>query len=155
MKVFIPDLFQKYGGAATIGAIVREFSSALLSVPALRRQFERLSTTDIVKLNLELVSFALGHPAARENDGKAMLGYAQLKLTSQAYEEIIRVLRMTLLRHGFESRDATIAINVLDMHANALLGVRLSRQVTSPFAGVDRRRFPRNADAHWPPPART
>jgi hypothetical protein len=56
---------------------------------------------------------------------------------------MVAIIRHSLLANGFESRDVSIAINVIDMHAKSLLNVPITRHVTSPFSGVDRRRFQR------------
>ncbi len=139
----IPNLYKKYGGSPLLAQVVKEITTRMLTTAALRRSFEGLSTQQVLALNVELAGLALGHTTSTYNPELPKLGYAALNLTLQAYEEVIGILRHSLLANGFESRDASIAINVLDMHAASLLNVALTRQVTSPFSGVDRRRLPR------------
>ncbi len=146
----IPNLYDKYGGTPTATKIVKSLSTSLLTHGALRRYFERMSIAEVASANLELVAIALGHPTASYDPAGGLPQYAYLKLTTHAYEQILGILRHTLLTHGFQSRDATIAINVIDMHAEALLDVRISRKITSPFAGVDRRRLPRDPETTGP-----
>lgn len=146
----IPDLYQKYGGSPLLTLVVKDITTSMLANVSLRRFFEGLPTQQVLALNIELVALALGHTTSKYNPELPQLAYASRKLTLQAYEEMIGILRRSLLTNGFQSRDATIAINVLDMHAKPLLGVPLSRHVRSPFAGVDRRRFPREPDAPRP-----
>jgi hypothetical protein len=146
----IPDLYKKYGGSALLTHVVKDITTSMLANLSLRRFFEGLPTQQVLALNVELVALALGHTTSQYSPELPQLGYAARKLTLQAFEEMIGILRRSLLTNGFESRDATIAINVLDMHAKPLLGVPLSRHVRSPFAGVDRRRFPREPGAPRP-----
>lgn len=146
----IPNLYDKYGGTTAVIKVVQEFSTSLLTHPSVRHYFDSMPTTRVAALNLELVAFALGKPATNYSATQQRPGYASLKLSLHAYEEIISILRSTLLNRGFQSRDAVIAINVLDMHAESLLDVRIGRKVTSPFAGVDRRRLPRDPKTTGP-----
>lgn len=139
----IPNLYEKYGGSPILTQVVKEITTRMLTTAALRRSFEGMSTQQVLTLNVELAALALGHTTSTYNPELPKLGYASLNLTLQVYEEIIGILRHSLLANGFQSRDATIAINVLDMHAPSLLNVALPRQVRSPFSGVDRRRLPR------------
>lgn len=142
----IPNLFDKYGGTAVITVLVREFSTAVLTDVSLRRFLADRPITEVASLNLELLAFALGRPVATYQPPDAQLGYASLHLTTHAYDRLQALLRHVLLQHGFESRDIVIAMNVLDMHAESLMNVRIPRRVTSPFAGVDRRRLPRDPE---------
>ena len=139
----IPNLYDKYGGSPLLTQVVKEITTVMLTKAALRRLFEGMSTQEILKLNVELTALALGHTTSKHDPQLPNLAYATLNLTLQTYEEIIAIIRHSLLAHGFESRDATIAINVIDMHAKSLLNVPITRHVTSPFSGVDRRRFQR------------
>lgn len=139
----IPNLYKKYGGSPLLTSVVKELTTRMLTTASLRRFFEGMSTQEVLTCNVELVALALGHTTSTFSPDLPKLTYAALNLTLQAYEEAIGILRHSLLANGFESRDATIAINVLDMHAVSLLNVPLTRRVNSPFSGVDRRRLPR------------
>lgn len=139
----IPNLYNKYGGPTLLTKVVKEITTVMLTKAALRRLFDGMSTHEILKLNVELTALALGHTTSKYSPELPKLAYATLNLTLQTYEEVIAIIRHSLLANGFESRDATIAINVIDMHARSLLNVPITRHVTSPFSGVDRRRFPR------------
>jgi hypothetical protein len=139
----IPNLYDKYGGSPLLTQVVKEITTVMLTKATLRRLFEGMSTHEILKLNVELTGLALGHTTSKHDPQLPKLAYAKLNLTLQTYEEIISIIRHSLLAHGFESRDATIAINVIDMHAKSLLNVPVTRHVTSPFSGVDRRRLQR------------
>ncbi len=139
----IPNLYEKYGGSPLLTKVVKEITTVMLTKAALRRLFEGKSTHDVVACNVELTALALGHTTSTYDPELPKLAYANLNLTLQSYEEVIAILRHSLLAHGFQSRDATIAINVIDMHARALLNVPIHRHPASPFSGVDRRRFPR------------
>ena len=124
--------------------LVKELTTAVLADAALRRHVGDLPTTELVAFNLELIALALGSPAVINDSQPSQLGYASLHLTVHAYERLQALLRHILLSHQFESRDTVVAMNVLDMHAEALMNVTIHRKITNPFAGVDRRRLPRN-----------
>lgn len=139
----IPNLYEKYGGSPLLTNVVKELTTRMLTAASLRRFVEGMSTQQVLAYNVELAALALGHTTSAYSPDLPKLGYANLNLTLQAYEEMIGILRHSLLANGFASRDATIAINVLDMHARSLMNVPITRHVTSPFSGVDRRRLPR------------
>lgn len=139
----IPNLYEKYGGSPLLTNVVKELTTRMLTAASLRRFVEGMSTQQVLAYNVELAALALGHTTSAHSPDLPKLGYANLNLTLQAYEEMIGILRHSLLANGFASRDATIAINVLDMHARSLMNVPITRHVTSPFSGVDRRRLPR------------
>ena len=139
----IPNLYKKYGGSALLTKVVKEITTVMLTKAALRRLFEGMSTHEVLALNVELTALALGHTTSKYSPELPKLAYASLNLSLQTYEEVIAIIRHSLLAHGLESRDASIAINVIDMHAKSLLNIPITRHVTSPFSGVDRRRFPR------------
>lgn len=139
----IPNLYKKYGGSPLLTSVVKEITTRMLTTRSLRRFFEGMSTQQVLECNVALVALALGHTTSTFSPKLPKLTYATLNLTLQAYEEVIGILRHSLLVNGFESRDATVAINVLDMHAKSLLNVPITRHVTSPFSGIDRRRTPR------------
>jgi len=142
----IPNLYEKYGGSPLLTKVVKEITTVMLTKASLRRLFEGKSTHEVLKLNVELIALALGHTTSKHSPELPKLGYAALNLTVQSYEEVIGTIRHSLLDNGLQSRDATIAINVIDMHAKTLLNVPISRHVTSPFSGVDRRRTTRKKD---------
>lgn len=150
MTVQIPNLCDKYGGSKVLAKIVKEFSTAQLTHAALRRYLDGMTTAEVAASNLALIAMALGHPGAAYDANQGRSRYASLKLTTHAYEEMLGILRRILLANGFQSRDASIAINIIDMHAEVLLDVRTGRKVTSPFAGVDRRRLPRDPEVTGP-----
>jgi hypothetical protein len=139
----IPNLYEKYGGSPLLTNVVKEITTGMLTNPSLRRFLAGMSTHQVLAFNVELAALALGHTTSTYSPELPKLSYASLNLTLQAYEEMIGIFRHSLLANGFESRDATIAINVLDMHAKSQLNVPITRRVTSPFSGVDRRKHNR------------
>jgi hypothetical protein len=142
----IPNLYEKYGGSPLLTKVVREITTVMLTKASLRRIFEGKSTHEVLTLNVELIALALGHTTSKHNPELPMLGYAALNLSLQSYEEVIGMIRHSLLANGLQSRDATIAINVIDLHAKTHLNVPITRHVTSPFSGVDRRRTARKPE---------
>ena len=140
MSVLIPNLFDKYGGASALKPALVEFTQGLLVSPSIRRCLEGLNNEQLVAHNFAMFAFVLGKPEVDHDFSTVSTVMVKNHITQHAYEEIVRLLRHVLLGAGFVSRDASIAINMLDMHAESLFGISASRRVTSPFAGVDRRR---------------
>ena len=143
MTVKIPNLFDKYGGAQGLKGPLKDFTQRMLVNPSVRRCFEGISNEQIIEYNLALFSFVLGHPEVSYDFSPIREILVKNRVTHHTYEEIIRLLRHVMLDAGFVSRDASIAINMLDMHCEAIVGIQPVRKVSSPFAGVDRRRMDR------------
>jgi hypothetical protein len=147
MSTLIPNLFEKYGGASALKPTLVEFTKGLLVNPSIRRCLGDLSNEQIVEHNFAMFALVLGKPDVEHDFSIVREVLVRNRITQHAYEEIIRLLRHVLLEAGFVSRDASIAINMLDMHCETIIGISPTRKVTSPFAGVDRRRKDRS-----PPP---
>jgi hypothetical protein len=142
----IPNIIDKHGGLVKLKPLLVDLTQRQLAVPGIRRCFKGLSSGQIIEYNCALMAFILGQPVVNYNFSLVRDSLVDNAVTLHVYEEMIRLLRHVLLDAGFDSRDISIAINVLDMHSKAIVGVTLGRTVTSPFAGVDRRRKDRIAD---------
>ncbi len=139
----VPNLLDKYGGTKALKPLVTDFCARLLASPATRRCYDGLGVLDVLQHGHALLALALGKPVAGYDFGPVRQAFADNHATRHAYEALVLMARQTLLAAGFISRDVSIAINVLDMHSQPVLGIGSGRLVTSPYAGVDRRRFPR------------
>ncbi len=143
----IPNLLDKYGGAPALKPIVIDYCTRVLTNPSTRRCFGGRDMPQIIEHSFALLAAVLGKPSERF-DFRPMRAVFDDSLVSQhAYEEMVMMARQVLLDAGFASRDACIAVNVFDIYSEGVFGVRLSRTVRSPYAGVDRRRTPRAAEA--------
>jgi hypothetical protein len=143
----IPDMLEKYGGLQKFKQSISELTVRQLLVPSIRRCFAGLSSEQIIEYNCALIAFVLGHPLVNYDFSLVRDTLVENRVTLDTYEEIIRLLRQVLLETGVVSRDISIAINVLDMHSEAIVGVKILRSVKSPFSGVDRRRRDRTPTA--------
>ncbi len=142
----IPNMLEKHGGLMKLKPAILDFTQRQLVVPSIRRCYKGLSSEQIIEYNCAMLAFILGQPVVNYNFSLVRDTLIDNDVTLHAYEEIVRLLRHVLLDAGLESRDISIAINVLDIHSDAIVGVRISRPINSPFSGVDRRR--RNRIAH-------
>jgi hypothetical protein len=97
------------------------------------------ASEQIIEYNCALIAFVLGHQGVNYDFSLVRDTLVKNHVALDTYEEIIRLLRQVLLETGVFSRDISIAINVLDMHSEAIVGVRILRSVKSPFSSVDRR----------------
>lgn len=139
----IPNLVDKHGGAAAIKPIVIDFCTRLLTNPSTRRCYGERSLPQVIEHSFALFAAVLGKPSSSYDFAPMRAEFDEHLVTQHAYEEIVMMVRQVLLDAGFASRDTCVAINVLDILCPEVFGIRLSRVVVSPFAGVDRRRAPR------------
>ncbi len=135
----IPDVLEKYGGLQKFKLSISALTARQLLVPSIRRCFAGLSTEQVIEYNCALIAFLLGHPIVNYDFSLVRDILVQNRITLDTYEEKIRLLRQVLLEAGVVSRDISIAINVPDMHSEAIVGVKILRSVKLPFSGVDRR----------------
>lgn len=139
----IPNLVDKYGGAAALKPIVIDFCTRVLTNPSTRRCYGERTLPQVIEHSFALFAAVLGKPSASYDFAAMRAVFDECLVTQHAYEEIVMMARQVLLDAGFASRDACIAVNVLDIYCEGVFGIQLSRVVRSPFAGVDRRRVPR------------
>lgn len=139
----IPNLFDKFGGAAALKRVVTDYCTRLLATPSTRRCYGNSPMPQIIEHSFALFALVLGKPVDDFDFAPMRLVFAEHQITQHAYEEMVLVMRHVLLAGGMVSRDASIAINVLDIHCEHVFGIPALRQVRSPFSGVDRRKLPR------------
>lgn len=143
LKDPIPNLLDKYGGAATLKPLVIDFCTRLQASPSTRRCYGDLPVKIVIEHSFALFALALGKPV----DGYDFMAMKDVfhdnSLTQHAYEEMVLMMRHVLLNAGYLSRDVSIAVNVLDIYCEAVFGIKALRTVHSPFAGVDRRKVAR------------
>lgn len=141
----IPNLLDKNGGVAAIKPIVIDFCSRLLTAPSTRRCYGDTALPQVIEHSVALFAAVLGKPVDGYDFAPMRASFEARQITQHAYEEIVLVMRHVLMAGGFGSRDACIAVNVLDIHSELVFGLKSQRVVTSPYAGVDRRRVARTA----------
>ncbi len=143
----IPKLLDKYGGAAGLKPVVIDFCTRVLTNPSTRRCYGDLAIPQVLEHSFAVFAAILGKPPASYDFTVMRKVFDQSFVTQHAYEEMVLMVRQVLLDAGFSSRDSCIAVNVLDIYCESIFGIKLSRVVTSPFAGVDRRRVPRKSSS--------
>ncbi len=139
----IPNLFDKYGGMTVLKPVISDFCSRLLSTPSTRRVYGHSSVQDVIEHSVALFMLALGKPSENFSFVPMRHTFDSYKMTRHAYEGIVQMLRHVMLSAQFSSRDVCIAVNVLDIYSEDVFGMPSVRNVTTPFAGVDRRRVAR------------
>ncbi len=139
----IPNLLDKRGGAASLKPIVTDFCTRVLSTPSTRRCYGDTPMPQVIRHSFALFAMALGKPADGYDFAEMREVFRSNNITQHAYEEIVLMLRHVLLAGGYVSREASIAVNVLDIYCEAVFGIKPMRTVKSTFAGVDRRKLAR------------
>ena len=140
LKDPIPNLFDKYGGADALKPVVTDYCTRVMSSPATRRCYGSTALPQVIEHAFALLSLILGKPVDGYDFGPMKHVFESQQITRHAYEEMLAAMRQALLKGGFVSRDASIAINVLDIYAEPVFGIKPVRKVSSPFSGVDRRK---------------
>ncbi len=139
----IPNLLDKRGGAASLKPIVTDFCTRVLSTPSTRRCYGDTPVPQVIRHSFALFAMVLGKPADGYDFTEMRQVFQSNNITQHAFEEIVLMLRHVLLAGGYVSREASIAVNVLDIYCEPVFGIKPLRKVKSPFAGVDRRKLSR------------
>ena len=86
------NLFDKYGGVATIKLILKKFYEELLNRTWAKKMFVNVDMEKLLLHQIQFVSFAMGKPESEFDDQRLKKGHAGLKITQEQYEETIRIL---------------------------------------------------------------
>ncbi len=139
----IPNLLDKNGGTAAIKPVVIDFCTRVLTAPSTRRCYGNSQLPQVIEHSVALFGAVLGDPVEGFDFAPMRATFDAAPMTQHAYEEMVLIMRHVLMAGGFSGRDACIAVNVLDIYSELIFGIKSLRVVTSPYAGVDRRRMAR------------
>ena len=90
------NLFDKYGGVATIKLILKKFYEELLNRKWAKKMFVNVDMEKLLLHQIQFVSFAMGKPESEFDDQRLKKGHAGLKITQEQYEETIHLQVSTL-----------------------------------------------------------
>ncbi len=115
-------LYDKYGGAATVTEMVKAFYRRAMANPLLSHYFRGVAMDSLLRHQSLFVSFMMGKrdPIFAEID--LYEAHRRLRITRTAYEEMMKVLRETLLAAGMHPADAQVLCERLDSRRDAILG---------------------------------
>ena len=106
------NLFDKYGGFATVSHIVRQFYKDVLSSPNLKPYFERVDMEQLIDHQTKFISHVLGGPA--EYTGRALeVGHRGLRITNAHFDEVAEILQDVLEDAGMEDGDVSTVMGIV------------------------------------------
>lgn len=139
----IPNLLDKNGGLEALKPVVVDFCTRLMSTPSTRRCYGTTPLAQVLEHSVAMFALVLGKPVEGFDFGRMRQCFREQQITQHAYEQIVKMMRHVLMAGGYGSRETCIAVNVLDIYCEYVFGIKSMRDVTSPFAGVDRRKMAR------------
>lgn len=106
------NLFEKYGGFATISNIVRSFYKDLLAHPELSRYFSGIDMAKLIDHQTKFISHVLGGPAQYE--GRTLeASHASLSISNSDFDEVAEILRENLEDAGMEDDDIESVMTIV------------------------------------------
>ena len=117
------NLYDKYGGTATISRIVTDFYGEVLRRPHLRAYFDGVPMPRLIQHQVRFMSDVLGK-TPRVYNGRAMAAaHGQLKITAEHFAEVGGILEAGLRKAGMAEEDLKTVMAAV---------VRLQPDVVSP-----------------------
>jgi hemoglobin len=98
------NMFEKYGGFASISRIVSTFYDRLLESPTLARYFDSIDMRRLIDHQTKFIAQVMGGPASYSND-QLLRVHAPHRIDQAAFEEMALVLQETLEDHGLADED--------------------------------------------------
>ncbi|MFD0668204.1 group I truncated hemoglobin [Ramlibacter sp. MAHUQ-53] len=114
-------LFDKYGGAPTVGALTRDFYRRIMSNPMLKGYFAGVDTERMIRHQIVFIAWVMGKPDKPYSHDQLRNAHITRKITSAAYEEVIRILQQALVAANVELDDQREIIERIDGHRHLIV----------------------------------
>ena len=121
--------------------LVRNFTERWLAHPILRRYLQDLPREVMLKHQIALVAYALGKPVQPYNAQAMRDAHEPLAISSHAYEEMVSLLRQTLLDAKFDGADIITILATLDRQRHHIVAGAPQGPL---YPGIERRRTRRS-----------
>ena len=106
------NLFEKYGGFATVSKLVSELYDELSQNKITAPYFENSNMTSLMDHQVKFLSQALGGP--EQYTGQEMnAAHTGLKITEAAFNEVAKTIQFILEDNGVEADDITHIMGLL------------------------------------------
>ena len=96
--------FQKYGGFSTVSKVVMDFYERVLDSDVVGHHFDDVDMARLMDHQTKFVSSLMGGPAAM-NDEQLRRVHKGLDITSEEFDEIVKLLGETMADNGMERPD--------------------------------------------------
>ena len=105
-------LFEKIGGLAPIGQVVRQFYRDVLSSPRLAHHFEGIEMERLIDHQTKFLSHALGGPV--EYSGRSLAAsHKNLNISREDFAEVAQILQEALEDAGLTDEDIAQIMEVV------------------------------------------
>ena len=105
-------MFERYGGFATVSKVVMAFYDKALDSDIIGPYFEKTDMPALIDHQTKFISQVMGGPASFTDDVLTRV-HAPLKITGDAFEEMISLLEDTLDDFDVEEDDIEVILNEL------------------------------------------
>lgn len=116
-----PSLYEKYGGDPTVVEVVKAFYRQAMANPLLSHYFRGVDMEALLRHQSLFVAFMMGKPDPLFADIDLERSHEHLRITRTAYEEMMKVLRRTLLDAGVAPQDAQVLCERLDSRRDVIV----------------------------------
>ena len=106
------NLFEKYGGFASVSQIVRDFYKGVMASPRLKPYFHATNVDYLIEHQPKFLSQILGGPA-HYNGRSLLLAHANLGITEAAFTEVAAILQDVLEDNGIEDEDLSAIMGIV------------------------------------------
>ena len=115
------NLFEKYGGFATVSTIVRAFYKDVVASPNLQSYFENVNMERLIDHQTKFISHVLGGPA--EYTGRTLQSsHHSLKITNAHFDEVAEILQDVLEDVGMEDADIEVVMGIVGGTRSSIVG---------------------------------
>lgn len=113
-------LYEKYGGFKTVSRMVMAFYEKALDSDQIGDYFENVDMARLIDHQTKFMASLLGGPASF-SDERLKKVHAPLNLSHEDFDEMARLLRETLLEHGFSATDVDTVIAEIEARRRPIL----------------------------------
>ena len=100
-------VFERYGGFATVSKIVLSFYDKMLDSPLTSPYFTGIDMKRLIDHQTKFIATIMGGPASYTNEHLDHV-HARLRISDEAFDEAMLMLRETLEVHDMEEADIRI-----------------------------------------------
>lgn len=114
------NLFNKYGGFATVSKIVHEFYRQVLQSPTLKPYFAKVNMERLINHQTNFIAQVLGGPA-NYSGSEIGAAHAHLKISADAFGEVANILQEVLEDAGMDNEDVESVMAIVASTRGAIV----------------------------------
>ena len=107
------NLYDKYGGNATVSRAVTNFYGEVLRRPHLRAYFQGVPMPKLIEHQVRFMSQVLGKTPSAYNGRTMAAAHGGLKITAEHFAEVGGILENALRHAGMEEADLKVAMGAV------------------------------------------